>query len=388
MLGPPQQAKRKDRMEKCIGAIIMVTFLFLPSSSFVIFQSFSCGDTGQLNADQTISCDSPEYNSIIALAAFMLLVWPIGVPVMYLWLLGHHYGSTKAEYKSILHDFFSGKQFTRAGTDALINVDEEKENQLRLKELDRTAPKYLSALNAEYETQYWWVPVFEQYRKLFITGATILFGQGSLDQLIAGILIAMVSALVYFAISPYKDFNDDLFSMFTNFQVFMVLLWSTLVKVQKLLEDAGVEGTSGLNSEVLGWLLILSNVSVMLILSLFLLAEVKAVKTSVKARGKWDQIRKKGFNADVVLSRMKGFSKDEGQKQGSFDFSNAVGVEKEGMFDGVLPGDNRKVGKEKKKQSMFEGVVGVGHNLVMKDNPMHDKTPPPPPRDGDENSGL
>ena len=196
--------------------------------------------------------------------------------------------------------------------DEIVNeeLEKEKEEQKRLFRLEKSAPRYLSALNEEFEPQWWWIPVFEQYRKLAITGATILIGRGEIDQLIIGILIAMVAALVYFATMPYKDFNDDLFSMFAHFQIFLVLLWSLLVKFQKLMEvshddfakeifeidsahpvDPFTAPTTLLQTPTLGWLLIISNLSVMLVFGCFMLLEYKTVKNSVTARKRWDQIK-------------------------------------------------------------------------------------------------
>ena len=92
-----------------------------------------------------------------------------------------------------------------------------------------------NAVSSQFEPQCWWMPVFEQYRKLAITGITILLGAGSVDQLIFGMVVAIMAALVYFAVQPYKDFSDDLYSMLAHFQVVLVILWSLLVKMNKVM---------------------------------------------------------------------------------------------------------------------------------------------------------
>ena len=169
--------------------------------------------------------------------------------------------------------------------------------------------------------------MFEQYRKLGITGATILCGRGEVDQLIIGILIALVAALLYFGSSPYKDFNDDLFSMFTHFQIFLVLLWSLLVKFEKLVKDdqedfrkildengineptlSGSEGPIGiLQTKTLGWLLIASNVSVLIVFCAFMIIEIKSIRATVRVRRRWDDIKgdvDKTESVEDVLDKM------------------------------------------------------------------------------------
>ena len=73
---------------------------------------------------------------------------------------------------------------TTETVDQIVNeeLEKEKEEQKRLFRLEKSAPRYLSALNEEFEPQWWWIPVFEQYRKMAITGATILIGRGEIDQ--------------------------------------------------------------------------------------------------------------------------------------------------------------------------------------------------------------
>jgi len=319
-------------------ACILITFVLLPSISYNVFQSFSCNEEfNTLNADPMVVCDSdvsPEYTTIKLLGWLGFFIYPFGVPILYLHLLGNHFGPSRKEFKDWFVHVITGRALAdnkqaadglRRGNDLervneniKIELEKEEEEQKRLFALEKSAPRYLAALSEEFEPQWWWIPVFEQYRKMAITGATILIGRGEIDQLVIGILIGMVATLVYFATMPYKDFNDDMFSMFTHFQIFLVLLWSLLVKFQKLLEVSHIEGngnlddyeapTTLLETHTLGWLLILSNLSVLLVFIGFLTLELKTVKKSVNAWKKWDKIKAKafaqGWSEESVLDEM------------------------------------------------------------------------------------
>ena len=198
-------------------------------------------------------------------------------------------------------------------------------------------------------------------------------------QLIIGILIAMVAALVYFATMPYKDFNDDMFSMFTHFQIFLVLLWSLLVKFQKLLEveheklmvsegtpkEEYVPPTALLRTETLGWLLILSNLSVMFVFFCFMMLEVKTANKSVKARKKWDLIKRgaaeEGLSAEEVLEKL-GFDLSHTDKE-SILKKYEIEVERASTLSGVGVG-------EKLEEHLDDGEGGI----EMTENPVGKKT--------------
>ena len=247
-------------------------------------------------------------------------------------------------------------------------LEEEKIRQMRLFNLEDSAPSYLGALNGEFEPQWWWIPVFEQYRKLAITGATILIGKGEIDQLIMGILIAMVAALVYFALQPYKDFNDDLFSMYTHFQIFLVLLWSLLVEFQKLMKDEHelLGGTSNeewdapttlLQTDTLGWLLILSNISVMFVFVVFMWIEMKNVRKTVKILERWDLLKDRAVERDWTEGEI---LEHLGNNENRLSHTDR---------ETVLRKFHKR--KEKMRKKNFEGSEGEMKNMeFVMENPM------------------
>jgi hypothetical protein len=302
--------KKKMRKSCLMSGVLMITYLMLPTACLNIFQAFVCNE-GVLTIDQTVKCDSSEYTQIRLYAVLMLVVWPIGVPFSYLYLLGSHYGPSSVEMQSKVKNFTSGR--LRANTQASTTAElrSEEEEMKRYQDLDESAPKYLGVLNSEFEPQWWWMPVFEQYRKLSITGVTILLGTGSVDQLVAGMVIAVFAALVYFALQPYKDFMDDCFSMFAHFNVVLVLLCSLLVKFNKIAEVSGADLQTSLTPTVLSYILIMCNISVVIVFSLFMYIEFQALKKSVRARSLWNQLKQKGTVKAGIIHKIKALSGGE-----------------------------------------------------------------------------
>ena len=76
---------------------LILTFVLLPSTSNRIFSSFLCepfaldddarSEQTYLREDLHVSCTSPEYDSIKRDAIALVLVWPVGVPLLYISLL-------------------------------------------------------------------------------------------------------------------------------------------------------------------------------------------------------------------------------------------------------------------------------------------------------------
>ncbi|GMI52505.1 hypothetical protein ScalyP_jg9874 [Parmales sp. scaly parma] len=76
--------------------------------------------------------------------------------------------------------------------------------------------------------------------------------------------------------------------------------------------------TTLLKTETLGWLLIISNLSVMFVFFCFMMLEVKTVNKSVKARKKWDVIKRgaaeRGLTEEEVLKEL-GFALSHTDKE-------------------------------------------------------------------------
>ena len=71
--------------------LFLVLFLIYPGTSASIFATFQCEElsdgTSWLRADLSIDCDSATHTGFSVYAAVMILVYPIGTPVLYYVLL-------------------------------------------------------------------------------------------------------------------------------------------------------------------------------------------------------------------------------------------------------------------------------------------------------------
>jgi nitrate reductase NapE component len=73
-------------------AFLVLTFFIFPITSTAIFQTFACDyleGNGQkwLRADYSISCTSTVHKAYQVYAALMVLVYPVGIPLLYTYIL-------------------------------------------------------------------------------------------------------------------------------------------------------------------------------------------------------------------------------------------------------------------------------------------------------------
>jgi hypothetical protein len=73
-----------------LACLFYFSYLILPSITSAIFPFFVCTEVEKeryLVADMNLNCGSEEWRDGAIYAAFMVLVYPVGLPMMYLWML-------------------------------------------------------------------------------------------------------------------------------------------------------------------------------------------------------------------------------------------------------------------------------------------------------------
>ena len=79
-----------DVRKATISVTVLVTYLVVPAVTTTIVRVFPCSEYDDpnggddpvryLQADLSISCDSPKHRAYRSFAILMLAVWPVGVP--------------------------------------------------------------------------------------------------------------------------------------------------------------------------------------------------------------------------------------------------------------------------------------------------------------------
>ena len=174
------EKEREELKSSRFSLFLGGTYLVFAGTSTAAFTTFLCktyGDdeTRYLIADRSIDCDSADHRLVQVYSGFMILLYPIGTTVLYAVQLNR--------YKL-----------------AIMDGDTREDNP---------EIQHLSFLWADYQPEYWWFEVFENIRRLSLTGMLVWFSPGSTGQLIAAMLLALASLKVYTLCLPFNKLDEN-----------------------------------------------------------------------------------------------------------------------------------------------------------------------------------
>lgn len=199
-----------------IFLFLFLTFLVLPRVTVIIFQAFSCVDIGLsdkfLRADMSIVCYSPRYNFGRNFAGVMCLVYPIGVPCLYCYLL---YSNRRAiRTRKTEEDNEEGEE--DALTDRLTFIITHRAFSIRHTEI--------SFLWSSYKKTYWNWELVEVFRRLLFTAVLSVIKPGTSLQIVIGIALVEVFVYRYGHVEPFPDEWDDFLVELSQHQVRFILM--------------------------------------------------------------------------------------------------------------------------------------------------------------------
>ena len=176
-----------------INLFIIMTYVLFPSLCATIFSSVVCEEfddgSSYLRADYSVDCDSSEYSSIFGLALVMILVYPIGIPSMYLVMLWRNREKLDPQ-----------KFFTEMSLGESVVKREKEVNHLKF-------------LFDAFLPHYWWTEVMECVRKLLLTGFMVFIYEGSGLQIFASMIVSTFFLVIYAKIEPYLMPSNNTFSI-------------------------------------------------------------------------------------------------------------------------------------------------------------------------------
>ena len=203
--------------------ILFVLFFIYPGTSNTILKMLRCDtlhDSSQyLGADYRIRCDSTEqvdiflgsstisYPDARGLAIFMIFVYPIGVPLLFI--------SVLYKNKAVLYD-------PNGPLDVWGNPTEPDE---------ALALKY-GQLYTAYDPKRWYWEVIELGRKLILVGLICFIMPDTPTQLAVGCILSLVFITLYAKFSPYKADDDDNLQLCCQLAIFMSYFSALLLTVQ------------------------------------------------------------------------------------------------------------------------------------------------------------
>ncbi|CAM9233132.1 unnamed protein product [Scytosiphon promiscuus] len=217
---------------KHVSLMLLLTFLVYSSVSAVLFKMFACeklDDGGNyLRADYRITCDSSKHRALQVYAGGMMLLYTVGIPVMYACLLFRD-------------------------SDVLKRDRPERER------LARISPT--SELWRPYKPSVFYYEVVECSRRVLLSGAVVFIRPNTAAQIAVTLMMAFVFVVISEGLAPYVSRWDTWLSRIGHAIVFVSMYVALLLKV-----DVSDEGAS--SQHTFEALLVAAHVCMMLVILL------------------------------------------------------------------------------------------------------------------------
>ena len=183
-----------------LSMVLLVTFLIYSSVSSMVFQMFACEvlDDGKnyLRADYRIECNSAKHQALQIFAGFMILLYPVGIPLLYAGLLF-------------------------------------RDRNLLMKAAERQVSskvKPTSNLWKPYRPSRFYYEIIECARRISLTGAVVFIYPNTVAQVAVALVITFVFTILSEALAPY-DVGWDCWINRTGYViVFMSMYVALLLK--------------------------------------------------------------------------------------------------------------------------------------------------------------
>ncbi|KAG5193174.1 hypothetical protein JKP88DRAFT_240807 [Tribonema minus] len=227
-------------VEKDRNAALAFTFLIFAGVSVTVFQTFACDELmyiskSYLRADYSIECYTPEHTAYRIFAGVMVLIYPIGIPALYMSTLWRCFGAHR---------------------------DHGRTSELA---------KASSFLWEPYRAHAFHWEVVECLRRLMLTGLLVFIMPGTPGQSAVACVFAFFTGFVYESVRPHGERSDMWLYKLGYSIIFVTYFLSLLMQVSYTDEQS---------EAIIGNLLIALNV----LLLVLALGQAILVLTSVRAQ--------------------------------------------------------------------------------------------------------
>ena len=194
---------------KHVSMVLLLTFLVYSSVSSILFQMFACDDLDDgkryLRADYRVECDSSEHGAFQIYAGFMILLYTVGIPSLYISLLLRN--------NRVLKDGVG-----RADCQGIQSF---------------------SDLWKPYKPSIFYYEVIECGRRVLLTGAVVFIYPNTSAQIAVTLMIAFVFAMMSEGLAPFASRWDTWINRMGHVVVYVSMYVALLLKVDVSNERSG-----------------------------------------------------------------------------------------------------------------------------------------------------
>jgi hypothetical protein len=249
----------REMKSKYLNYFFYLTYFVLPSVTTTLFQWFLCTNVDPQNeddaeydlyltADMSIACQSPYYHHWTLYVVLMIILYPVGVPSLYLYLLH------SCKHEIATREESSDKEENKNGQSYRRSVSTSQNESFAKQQLhaistnvvelsrDRASKLSASALRLKflwkaYRPEFWYWEVIETTRKLMLTAVLSVCSPGSSQQAVLGVLMSYGYIRLYGYCSPYDEEAENVLAETGQMQI-LFTFFVTMVLQQNMLGDA------------------------------------------------------------------------------------------------------------------------------------------------------
>mmetsp|Transcript_13524 Transcript_13524/g.22246 ORF Transcript_13524/g.22246 Transcript_13524/m.22246 type:complete len:364 (+) Transcript_13524:290-1381(+) len=221
---PSYTVQERNRHRRLI--VIVLGFLFFSPTSVVVFQTFVCetfeDGTQALVADSSVICYTPLHITYIVYASFMVLIYPIGLPVFYTFHLHRCRDSINPKDSLVIRD--EDKHLVQSGDESV---------QVKKMKLRDSYPKIqtLRFIYGSYQPKHMYFEVVDCVRRLFLTALPILFLRSTVFQIVIVLLISLLFTAIFMELKPYALKSDNNVAILCQWVISLTLIGSLCLRV-------------------------------------------------------------------------------------------------------------------------------------------------------------
>jgi hypothetical protein len=172
-----------------------------------------------MRADYSISCESERYAFGYYWSVVMILVYPIGCPLLFAYFIFSYHRDQR-------------------------HRSEDKSNKGTDPSLDQPISSFeaIQFLCSAYKPQFWWWEILETAQRLLLTGILVLIAQGSAIQIVVGALLTLSFLYLYARYEPFQDEFVLTIKILSYWQIFFVFWIALLIKAEFASIDSSLLG--------------------------------------------------------------------------------------------------------------------------------------------------
>ncbi|CAM9831277.1 unnamed protein product [Scytosiphon promiscuus] len=196
-----------------MAAGLLLTFLVFTSTSTIAFETFACDDEAvegesYLRADYRLTCYTTKHKWYMVYAGVMILVYPIGIPLLYACILWKNRMALNPRVRDTTDSTSGVSRLPMVRGFAANESAEELEERL---EMRKRNPDLVPSmfLWKDFGPDMYYYEVIECGRRILLTGALIFIAPNTAAQAAVACMFAFASLLGFELLRPHLDPVDS-----------------------------------------------------------------------------------------------------------------------------------------------------------------------------------